>query len=150
MIDNFLIAAYPWTKALHVISMVAWMAGMFYLPRLYVYHCEVAPGTTDSERFKVMERRLLKQIINPAMIATWTFGSLLIATPGVIDWSWHWWQVKFSAVLVMAGYHGMLSRWRRDFLDDRNTRSQRFYRIANEFPTLLLALIVIMVIVRPF
>lgn len=150
MIDNFLIAAYPWTKALHVISVIAWMAGMFYLPRLYVYHCEVAPGTTDSERFKVMERRLLKQIINPAMIATWTFGSLLIATPGVIDWAWPWWQVKFSAVLAMAGFHGMLSRWRRDFLDDRNTRPQRFYRIANEVPTLLLVLIVIMVIVRPF
>ena len=82
VIDSVLVAAYPWTKALHVISMVAWMAGMFYLPRLYVYHCEVAPGTTDSERFKVMERRLLKQIINPAMIATWTFGSLLIAHAG--------------------------------------------------------------------
>lgn len=150
MIGDALLAAYPWIKAFHVISVIAWMAGLLYLPRLYVYHCEVAPGTTDSERFKVMERRLLKQIINPAMVATWGFGILLIATPGVIDWAWHWWQVKFAAVLTMAAYHGFLSRWRRDFLEDRNTRSQRFYRIANEVPTLLLALIVIMVIVRPF
>ena len=150
MIGDILTAVYPWTKAFHVISMVAWMAGMFYLPRLYVYHCEVLPGSTDSERFKVMERRLLKQIINPAMIATWGFGGLLIVTPGVIDWSWHWWQVKFVALLMLAGYHGMISRWRRDFLEDRNVRSHRFYRVANEIPTLLLMLIVIMVIVRPF
>ena len=150
MIGSVLAAIYPWTKAFHVISMVAWMAGLFYLPRLYVYHCEVAPGSAGSERFKVMERRLLKQIINPAMLATWGFGILLIVIPGVIDWSWHWWQVKFATVLGLVAYHVMVSRWRRDFLEDRNTRPQRFYRIANEVPTLLLALIVIMVIVRPF
>lgn len=149
MIDDFLLAAYPWIKAFHVISMVAWMTGMFYLPRLYVYHCDTVPGSTDSERFKVMERRLLKQIVNPAMIATWTFGTLLIVTPGVINWAWTWWQVKFCAVLALGAYHGELSRWRRDFLEDRNTRPQRFYRIANEIPTLLLVVIVIMVIVRP-
>jgi putative membrane protein len=142
--------AYPWIKSFHIISMVAWMAGMFYLPRLYVYHCATVPGSSDSERFKVMERRLLKQIVNPAMIATWIFGLLLVVTPGVINWSWGWWHVKFSAVLAMSALHGEFARWRKDFLHDRNQRSERFYRIANEVPTLLLVLIVVMVIVRPF
>jgi protoporphyrinogen IX oxidase len=141
---------YLWIKAFHLISVIAWMAGMFYLPRLYVYHCEVKTGTAESERFKVMERRLLRQIINPAMIATWTFGVLLVLTPGVIDWSWGWWYVKLVMVILMSGFHGALSRWRRDFLEDRNRRSQRFYRIANEVPTLLVIIIVVMVIVRPF
>jgi protoporphyrinogen IX oxidase len=150
VISNALASLYPWTKALHVISVVAWTAGMFYLPRLYVYHCDTRPGTVESERFKVMEYRLMKQIINPAMIATFTFGTLLILTPGVIDWSWGWWHVKLAALFLMTGFHGMMSRWRRNFLDDRNTRPQRFYRIANEVPTVLLVIIVIMVIVRPF
>ena len=147
---DFLAPLYPWTKAFHVISVIAWMAGMFYLPRLYVYHCEVRPGTAESERFKVMERRLLRQIINPAMIATWTLGILLVLTPGNIDWSAGWWHVKLAAVVLLSGFHGMLSRWRRDFLADRNRRSQRFYRIANEVPTLLVIVVVVMVVVRPF
>ena len=96
---GFLTALYPWTKSFHVIAMVAWMAGMFYLPRLFVYHCDTKPGSVDSERFKVMEYRLMKQIINPAMIATWVFGVLLVLTPGVIDWSAGWWHVKLAAVL---------------------------------------------------
>ena len=150
MTFGFLTSLYPWTKALHVIAMVAWMAGMLYLPRLYVYHCEVVPGSIEGERFKVMERRLLRQIINPAMIATWIFGVLLALTPGVLDWGWHWWHVKLTAVILLSGFHGMLSRWRRDFLADRNIRPQKFYRMANEVPTLLLVVIVIMVIVRPF
>ncbi len=150
MTIGFLTALYPWTKAFHVISVIAWMAGMLYLPRLYVYHCEVQPGSAESERFKVMERRLLKQIINPAMIATWTFGVLLVLTPGIINWSAGWWHVKLAVVLLLSGFHGALSRWRRDFLEDRNTRPQRFYRIANEVPTLLMMVIVVMVIVRPF
>jgi putative membrane protein len=141
---------YPWIKAFHIISMVAWMAGMFYLPRLFVYHCDVARGSAESARFKVMEYRLFKAIINPAMMATFLFGILLILTPGVIDWSWGWWHVKLAAVLLMGGFHGALSRWRRDFAQDRNRHTQRFYRIANEIPTLLLIVIVIMVIVRPF
>lgn len=141
---------YPWTKAFHVISMVAWMAGMFYLPRLFVYHCEVPRGSAESERFKVMERRLLKQIINPAMIATWTFGVLLVLTPGIIDWHAGWWHVKLTCVILLSAFHGNLIGWWRGFLEDRNKRSQRFYRIANEVPTVLLAIIVIMVIVRPF
>lgn len=141
---------YPWTKALHVISLIAWMAGMFYLPRLFVYHCEVQPGSLESERFKLMERRLFKQIINPAMIATWTFGILLVLTPGIIDWHAGWWHVKLTMVIAMSGLHGAYSAWRKDFLHDRNRRSARFYRIANEIPTVLMAIIVIMVIVRPF
>jgi len=149
-LSNVLTALYPWIKAFHVISMVAWMAGLFYLPRLYVYHCETMSGTADSERFKVMERRLLKQITTPAMIATWVFGLALVLTPGVIDWSRGWWHVKLAAVILMSGFHGMLARWRRDFLMDRNIRPARFYRIANEVPTVLLVVIVIMVIVRPF
>ena len=146
----FLTPAYAWLKAFHVISLIAWMAGMLYLPRLYVYHCDVAPGSAESERFKVMERRLLKQIINPAMMATWTFGILLVLTPGAISWHWGWWDVKFICVLLLSAFHGNLSKWRRDFLEDRNRRPQRFYRIANEVPTLLMIIIVIMVIVRPF
>ena len=141
---------YPWTKAIHVIAMIAWMAGMLYLPRLYVYHCDLKPGSAESERFKVMERRLLRQIVNPAMIATWLFGFMLVLTPGVLGWSAGWWHVKLVAVILLSGFHGALSSWRRDFLEDRNRRSQRFYRIANEVPTLLMVVIVVMVIVRPF
>jgi protoporphyrinogen IX oxidase len=147
---GFLSWLYPWSKAIHVIAVIAWMAGMLYLPRLYVYHCDLRPGSVESERFKVMERRLLRQIINPAMIATWLFGLMLVLTPGVLGWSAGWWHVKLAAVILLSGFHGALSRWRRDFLEDRNTRSQRFYRIANEVPTLLMVVIVVMVIVRPF
>jgi protoporphyrinogen IX oxidase len=147
---GFLVPLAPWVKALHVISMVAWMAGLFYLPRLFVYHCEAAIGSEASERFKVMERRLYAQITTPAMLATFAFGVLLALTPGVIDWSAGWWHVKLAAVVLMAGFHGASGRWRRDFLEDRNPRSQRFYRIANEVPTVLLVIIVVMVIVQPF
>lgn len=148
--EILLLAAYPWLKALHVISMVTWMAATFYLPRLFVYHSNLPVGSMESERFKVMERRLFKQIMNPAMIATFTFGILLVLTPGVIDWSAGWWHVKLFSVLLLGALHGAMSRWRRDFLDDRNMRSHRFYRIANEIPTVLLVVIVVMVIVRPF
>ena len=142
---------YPWTKALHVISLIAWMAGMFYLPRLYVYHCGLVVGSAESERFKVMERRLLKQIINPAMIATWVFGILLVLTPGVVDWAQDgWWHVKLTMLLLMTGFHGAMSKWRREFLEDRNRRSHKFYRVANEVPTVLMVVIVVMVIVKPF
>lgn len=150
MTISFLANFYPWTKAFHVISMIAWMAATFYLPRLFIYHCDVARGTESSERFKVMEYRLTKAIMNPAMIATWFFGITLILTPGIIDWADHWWQVKFICVILMAGYHGMLSRWRRQFMADANRHSQKFYRVMNEVPTVLMIVIVIMVIVRPF
>jgi putative membrane protein len=147
---SFLLPLYPWIKALHIIAVISWMAGLLYLPRLFVYHCDVPRGSPESERFKVMERRLLKQIMTPAMIAVWVLGLLLVATPGVIDWAAGWWHVKLLLVILMSGFQGGLSRWRRDFLEDRNTRSQRFYRIANEIPTVLMVVIVIMVIVKPF
>lgn len=147
---GFLTALYPWTKALHILSLIAWMAGMLYLPRLFVYHCEAAPGTEGSERFKVMERRLYKQIMLPAMIATFAFGITLALTPGLVDWHRGWFYVKLLAVLGLAGFHGAMGKWRRDFLHDRNRRPQRFYRIANEVPTVLMAVAVIMVVVQPF
>ena len=149
MTIDALISLYPWTKALHVIALIAWMAGLFYLPRLYVYHCDLQPGSAESERFKLMEYRLLKQIMNPAMIATWVFGVLLVLTPGIIDWDSGWWHVKLVCVILMTAFHGALSRWRKDFMRDANTRRGRFYRIANEIPTVLMVIIVIMVIVRP-
>lgn len=145
-----MIALYPWLKALHVIAVIAWMAGMFYLPRLYVYHCETKPGSAESERFKVMEVKLLRLIINPAMIAAWIFGGALVAMPGVVDWGSGWPWVKAVAVILMTGFHGALSKWRREFLDDRNRKTGRFYRLANEVPTVLMVIIVIMIIVRPF
>ncbi|APH55765.1 putative membrane spanning protein [Granulibacter bethesdensis] len=150
MTVSFLTPLYPWIKAAHVASMIAWMAGLFYLPRLYVYHCALKRGSEESERFKVMERRLLKQIINPAMISTWFFGILLVLTPGVIDWAQGWWHLKLLCVLLMSGFHGAVSKWRRNFLQDRNEKPARFYRIANEVPTLLMLIIVTMVIVKPF
>ena len=145
-----LIHLYPWILSLHVISLIAWMAGLFYLPRLYVYHCQVSVGSVESERFKVMERRLLKQIMTPAMISTWVFGILLVLTPGLITWTEGWWYVKLVSVLILSGFHGASSKWRKDFLNDRNRRPERFYRFANEVPTVLMVVIVIMVIVKPF
>ncbi len=141
---------YLWIKAFHVISMVAWMAGLFYLPRLYVYHCDVPIGSVESERFKLMEYRLFKQIMNPAMIATWTFGLLLVLTPGVLNWASGWWHTKLFCVILMTAFHMALGRWRKDFMRDANSRRGRFYRIANELPTVLMVIIVIMVIVKPF
>jgi putative membrane protein len=139
---------YEWLKALHVISVIAWMAGMLYLPRLYVYHAGVAPGSEQSETFKVMERRLLRGIINPAMISTWIFG-LLIAIEG--GWfSQHWLHAKLALVILMQIAHALLARWRRAFAEDRNVHSARFYRFVNEVPTVLMIGIVILVIVKPF
>jgi putative membrane protein len=146
----FLLTLYPWTKALHIIAVIAWMAAMLYLPRLYVYHCETNPGSEISERFKIMERRLYKQILMPAMYATFLFGIILMLTPGLVDWHRSWFYVKLASVLALAGFHGALGRWRCDFLHDRNTHTQRFFRIANEVPTLLMVLSVVMVVVRPF
>lgn len=147
---NWLLPFYPWIKSLHLISLIAWMAGLLYLPRLFVYHCDTAPGSIESERFKVMELRLHKQIMTPAMIATWLFGLLLAATPGIVDWSAGWWHVKLTAVILMSGVHGVLSARRRAFLEDRNTKSQRYFRIINEVPAVLMVIIVVMVIVKPF
>jgi len=149
---DFLIAAYPWTKALHVISVITWMAGIFYLPRLFVHHAEkAAPGSEMSETFKMMERKLLRIIMNPAMIATWIFGLALAFTPGIIDWTGdHWFHAKAVLVLAMTWYHHALARWRKTFDRDENRRPGRFYRMWNEAPTLMMIGIVILVIVRPF
>jgi putative membrane protein len=139
---------YDWLKALHVISVIAWMAGMLYLPRLYVYHADTAVGSEQSETFKVMERRLLRGIVNPAMIATWIFG-LAIAIEG--NWfSQHWLHAKLALVILMQVTHAFLARWRRAFAEDRNVHSARFYRFVNEVPTVLMIGIVILVIVKPF
>lgn len=140
---------YPWIKALHIISVIAWMAGMLYLPRLFIYHCDAAPGSAMSETFKVMERRLLRAIINPAMIATFVFGGLLLAVPGIVDWNAWWIYAKLTLVLGMGAVHGEFSRWRRDFELDRNERPAKFYRLMNEIPTVLMIGIVILVVVKP-
>jgi putative membrane protein len=139
---------YEWVKAFHVIAVIAWMAGMLYLPRLFVYHCTAAPGSVQSETFKVMERRLLRAIINPAMIATWLLG-LWMAWEHALIWV-AWFQVKLALAIVMSGVHGMLARYVRDFAVDGNRHSQKFYRIINEIPTVLMIGIVIMAIVKPF
>lgn len=142
---------YLWTKAFHIVAMVAWMSGLFYLPRLFVYHCATPSGSAESERFKVMERRLLKQITTPAMIVTWLLGIALVLTPGVVDVAHAgWFHVKLLAVLLLSGFTGAAGKWRREFLQDRNRRSARFYRIANEVPTVLLLIAVIMAVVKPF
>jgi protoporphyrinogen IX oxidase len=132
--------------AFHIVSFTAWMAGNFYLPRLYVYHCQTTQGSAESERFKVMERRLLKQIMTPAMIATWLFGILLILTPGAVDWHAAWWWTKLICVILLSGFHGACSKWRKNFLNDANTKPEKFYRIANEIPTILFVIIVFSVV----
>jgi putative membrane protein len=139
---------YEWIKAFHIIAVIAWMAGMLYLPRLFVYHCAAEVGSVQSETFKVMERRLLKAIINPAMIATWVLGIALVWQGGWVFATWF--QVKFVLVIVMSGVHGMLARYVRDFAADRNRRSQKFYRILNEVPTLLMIGIVLLAVLKPF
>ncbi|MCZ6483584.1 MAG: protoporphyrinogen oxidase HemJ [Alphaproteobacteria bacterium] len=141
---------YPWTRALHIIAVIAWMAGMLYLPRLFVYHAGAPPGSENSEMLKIMERRLLRAIINPAMIAVFLLGGALLATPGVADWSAGWLHVKLALVLVLSGLHGMLAKWRKEFEADRNQRSAKFYRIVNEVPTVLIIAIVILTVVKPF
>ena len=137
-------------KAFHVIAVIAWMAGLLYLPRLLVYHAESKVGSEQSETFKVMEKRLLRLITTPAMIASWVLG-LILAFSGAIDWSADgWFHAKLALVVLLSAFHGMLAKWTKDFALDRNTRSARFYRVANEVPTILMIGIVILVIVRPF
>lgn len=148
---DLLIAAYPWVKSLHVISVIAWMAGLFYLPRLYVYHVErVGSGNDTDSLFQTMEERLLRVIMNPAMIATWVFGLLLVFTPGVVDWSSLWPWTKAAAILGMTWFHHWCGRRRKEFVAGTNTLEGRRYRLMNEVPTLLLVVIVVSVIARPF
>ncbi len=139
---------YEWLKAFHIIAVIAWMAGMLYLPRLFVYHCEADVGSIQSETFKVMERRLLRAIINPAMILTWVLGLWLAYQGGWFKAPWL--HAKLLLVILMSGVHGMLSRYVKDFAADRRRKSQKFFRIINEVPTVLMILIVILVVVKPF
>ena len=137
-----------WAKALHIVSVIAWMAGLCYLPRLFVYHTGAAKGSELSETFKIMERRLLKAIMNPAMIAVWITGPI-VAT-GFGEWRSPWLHVKILLVLLLSGFHGFLSSCVRAFANDANTRSSTFYRAINEIPTVIVILIVILVVLRPF
>src|ERR1700744_3678062 len=147
---NFLIPLYPWIKALHIVSVVAWMAGLLYLPRLFVYHADAAPGSETSETFKVMERRLLCGIMNPALVMTYGFGILLALTPGGVDWHAGWIHTKLALVVALTVLHYACMRWRRDFAADRNRHAAKFFRVVNEVPTVILIAIVILVVVKPF
>jgi putative membrane protein len=139
---------FAWIKALHVIAVISWMAGMLYLPRLFVYHCDAEVGSKQSETFKVMERRLLRAIINPAMVVSWVTGLWLAYEAGFFRSGWL--HGKLLLVVLLSGVHGFFVRWVREFAEDRNAHSQKFYRIVNEIPTLLMIGIVILVIVKPF
>lgn len=143
VLDNFLIL-----KALHIVSVISWMAGMLYLPRLFVYHAEQAAGSESSEMLKVMERRLLRYIMNPAMIATFVFGGLLLLQPGIFAFGWL--HIKLMLLVFLMGFHGMCSRWRKDFAIDKNTKQARFFRIANEIPTVIMVVIVLLAVTKPF
>ena len=147
---GWLSGAYPWIKSFHIVSVVAWMAGLLYLPRLYVYH-SMAPVESDlSETFKVMERRLLRGIMTPAMLSTWIFGLLLIGIPGVVNWHMGWIWAKLALVGALTVFHIALARWRGKFSTDQNRHSTRFFRLVNELPTLALIAIVVLVVVKPF
>jgi putative membrane protein len=139
---------YLWLKAIHVIAVISWMAGMLYLPRLFVYHADTEVGSKQSETFKVMERRLLRAIINPAMGVTWVLGLWLAYDSGFYLSGWLW--AKFALVMAMSALHGFYTGWMKDFAADRNTHSAKFYRIMNEVPTVLMIAIVCLVIVKPF
>jgi len=142
---------YLYVKAFHVISIIAWMAGLLYLPRLFVYHAYAEVGSKESETFKLMEVRLLRYIMNPAMIASWVFGLVLLFYYGVINWSVDiWFHVKFLLVIILTGYHMWLARWRRLFAQDENTHTAKFYRWMNEVPTAIMVVVVILAVARPF
>lgn len=145
-----LAGAYPWLKAFHVVAVIAWMAGLLYLPRLYVYHSAAEPGSHQAATFAVMERRLLRGIMLPALVMTYGFGILLAATPGLVDWRQGWIGTKLALVALLTVFHMLLARWRRGFAAGRYPHSGRFFRIVNEVPTLAMIAIVILVIVKPF
>jgi putative membrane protein len=149
-VNNWLAATYPWLKSLHIIAVIAWMAGLLYLPRLYVYHADVPPGSDRAAIFEVMERRLLRGIMVPALAMTYVFGLLLLATPGIVDWRQGWIWAKLALVLLLTLFHFALAAWRRTFAAGRTPHSARFFRIINELPTLAMIAIVIFVVVKPF
>ncbi len=139
---------YEWAKAVHIIAVIAWMAGMLYLPRLFVYHAEAEVGSKQSETFKVMECRLLRGIINPSMVVVWVLGLWMAWEAPWYDELWL--QLKFLCVLIMSALHGFFTRWMKDFAADKNTRSPKFYRIINEVPAVLIVCIVLLVVLKPF
>ncbi len=144
---------YGWIKAFHIIAVIAWMAGMLYLPRLFVYHCAAEKGSVQSETFKVMERRLLRAIINPAMIAAWLLGLWLAWHGPDSRYGWFvsgWLEAKFALAVVLSAVHGFFARWVEAFAADKNQHSQKFYRIINEVPTVLMIAMVILVVLKPF
>ena len=140
---------YLWVKALHLISVISWLAGMLYLPRLFVYHCSAEWGSELSETLKTMERRLIRAIMNPAMIASWVLGLVMLAAGGSDLWFQPWMIIKLVCVFAMSVAHAKMSKWRKDFEADRNTRSHKFYRVVNEVPTALMVVVIIMVVVQP-
>ncbi len=146
----WLVEAHLWIKACHIVAAIAWMAGMLYLPRLFVYHASALPGGESSEMLKVMERRLLWAIVSPALAASLLFGILLALTPGAVDWSEGWPYVKLACVLALVVLYALDIRWQRGFAEDRNRRGPRFYRAVNEAPTLLMLGAVVAVVVEPF
>jgi putative membrane protein len=148
MIADFLALTYPWIKALHVMAVIAWMAGLFYLPRLFVYHTRQAVGGDTDALFQTMEHKLLRVIMNPAMVVAWVCGLMLVFTPGIVDWSVAWPWAKAAAVLAMTEYHHWLARRRKDFVAGRNAVPERRYRMMNEVPTVLMVIIVVSVIVK--
>jgi putative membrane protein len=148
--NGFLTAAFPWLKAFHIVAVVAWMAGLLYLPRLFVYHAGSPAGSPQSETFKIMERRLLRGIMMPAATATVVLGGMLAATPGIVDWDSGWMWAKLVLVAGLIIFHLLLAQWRRDFAADRNRHTAKFFRIINEMPTLALIAIVVLVVVKPF
>ncbi len=148
---EYLSEVYPWLKVGHIISVISWMAGLFYLPRLFVHHSEKVKISSETDKlFIMMELKLLRVIMTPAMIATWIFGIGLALIPGVIEWSAFWPWVKLVCLLLMTGFHFWLSKRQKEFGQGKNLLGGRTYRIMNELPTVLLLVIVIMVIVRPF
>lgn len=147
---EFLAPYFDWIKALHVMAVISWMAGIFYLPRLFVHHAETAPvGSAQSETFKMMEAKLFGVIMQPAMIVTWVCGLLMIMS-GLVDWLAPWFIVKFIAVIALTGFNEWCRARLKEFARDENKRPGRYFRIANEVPTVLMIVIVIMVIVKPF
>lgn len=149
--QDILFAAYPWVKSLHVVSVISWMAGLFYLPRLFVHHVEqTSPGAETDKLFQMMEHKLLRLIMTPAMIATWLFGLILVVTPGIVDWGAFWAWAKAAAVIAMTWFHMWCATQRRALADGTNTRPGVFFRKMNEVPTVLMLVIVFAVIARPF
>lgn len=151
ILTDILIAGYPWFKSLHVISVISWMAGIFYLPRLFVHHTEKVQKNSETDAlFQMMEMKLFRVIMNPAMIATWVFGLFLVLTPGIVDWGTVWPWSKAIAVLLMTWFHHWLGLRRKEIIAGTDTRTGRTYRLMNEVPTVLMFIIVFSVIARPF